>query len=99
MFLADVPFVLVFAGLLMLGIVGFLIMVVTMIFSAIGSAFRALIGRPERSAEGDERPRPVVAVGIVCERPGCGHVNPPRARFCARCGRRLVRAGELDEYG
>lgn len=99
MLLADVPFVLVFVGLLMLGIVGFLIMVVTMIFGAIGSAFRALVGRPAPPAPHRRLPRPVVAVGIVCERPQCGHVNPQRARFCARCGRRLDRARDVDDYG
>jgi hypothetical protein len=25
----------------------------------------------------------------MCRNPGCGHGNPPNARYCARCGRRL----------
>jgi len=29
------------------------------------------------------------APGSVCPDPECGHINPPNARYCARCGQRL----------
>ncbi len=34
-----------------------------------------------------------------CTHPGCGHLNPPAARFCARCGRSLSGATETNDYG
>lgn len=32
--------------------------------------------------------RPTMAV--ACSNPQCGNVNRPNARFCSRCGRRLL---------
>jgi hypothetical protein len=26
---------------------------------------------------------------VMCRNPECGHTNPPRARYCARCGQEL----------
>jgi hypothetical protein len=28
---------------------------------------------------------------VECPDPECGHLNPPHARYCARCGRDLTR--------
>jgi rRNA maturation endonuclease Nob1 len=36
------------------------------------------------STSGPRRRQP----GIAC--PHCDHANPPQARFCARCGRKLT---------
>lgn len=102
MLLAGAQFILIIVGLIVLGLVGFVIMVgmvLTKIFNSIGSVFRSLLGQSEHSAEPDSCSRPMMGGGIVCERPNCGHVNPPQARYCARCGQRLRRAGDLDEYG
>jgi hypothetical protein len=27
---------------------------------------------------------------MVCPDPECGHANPPNARYCAQCGRKLT---------
>ena len=33
----------------------------------------------------------------ICPAENCGHVNPKRARYCARCGRKLTGAdGQAD---
>ncbi len=29
---------------------------------------------------------------LSCPNPECGHTNPPRARYCARCGQELPNA-------
>lgn len=33
--------------------------------------------------------RKPAGTGVTCPAEGCGHLNPPNARYCARCGRQL----------
>lgn len=46
-----------------------------------------LLGRTDRPAR-----KRIVSAGRICNRRGCGHVNPAEARFCTRCGQALESA-------
>jgi hypothetical protein len=35
----------------------------------------------------------------ICPGQDCGHVNPKRARYCARCGRELTAPGDRTDAG
>lgn len=100
MLLADSVIVVV-AGLFLVGLVGFFAMVIALVGRLFGFVFRVLTGGDEPAAP--QLPTYTGQVHQVCPNPRCGHANPPRARFCARCGRRLGADDndddDLDEYG
>ena len=65
-----------------------LIIVIIKLFAVVGKAFDSSSG-PD-----DLRWRRGASYGRstgekTCDSPRCGQVNPPEARFCARCGHRL----------
>ncbi len=35
----------------------------------------------------------------ACPHPGCGYLNRPEARYCARCGTALGPPTDVDRYG
>lgn len=96
MILADFVVVWWVGGLLLLGIVGFFVMAVALAVRFIGFVFRSLFGwpneAPPEAPRGSGRRR-------VCPHRRCGHLNPPAARYCARCGRPLRAAYDVDAYG
>jgi len=83
--------------LLLVGFVGFFVVVIVMGVRLIGYVFRALFGT---SSTDDKRELPHAARnGRRCPRPACQHVNPSRAQFCARCGQPLGAFCDVDAYG
>jgi hypothetical protein len=63
--------------------------ILRMIFRALGWGARLLV---PPTVPAQRRTIDVHASNVKCERPRCGAGNPPGARFCRRCGKRL--AGE-----
>lgn len=80
-------------GLFAVGVIGFFIMAATMIFSALGSLLRMFVG--DRGAGG----RAARNRAANCTHTTCGHVNPPGARFCGRCGAPIRSDQNWDSYG
>ncbi len=98
MFLADAGIAVWIIGFLLVGVVGFAVMIVALVFRFIGWTFRTIAGG---SAAGKSR-----RVGhaervrrLICPYRGCGHSNEPIAIFCGRCGRPLRRTYDVDAYG
>ncbi len=82
MVLADFVFVWV-GGALLLGFFGFFAVLVAAVVRIVRAIIRALLPvwhRTEDVGTSDAR---------ACVNPRCGHVNPPGARFCGRCGNSL----------
>ncbi len=80
MLLGDVGITVVWIALVFgAGFLGFFIVLV----SAIGRLLSRLVGRVGHSLgwAGEYR---------TCGQPRCGHLNPQRARYCARCGHPLL---------
>jgi hypothetical protein len=65
-------------GLMIVGIVGFILMLATAVGALVSMMARA--GRTLIGLSGDSAPR-------ACGR--CQHVNAAHARYCAQCGRAL----------
>ena len=98
MFLADAGIAVWIIGFLLVGVLGFGVMVVALLFRFIGWTFRAMTGRPGtrkslQMARADRHRR------LICPHRGCGHTNEPIAIFCGRCGRPLRRTYDVDAYG
>jgi uncharacterized paraquat-inducible protein A len=93
--LADGGF-LIAIGLMLLGLVGFLGMAVVLILRLVRFVLRALVGQPAHPARATLE---VDEGRVLCSHPSCRHANPPAARFCGRCGRRLARHKDVDAYG
>ena len=94
MLLAD-SVILVFIGLMAIGIIGFFAMSVVLVVRFLSFVFRALAGSTqEQPATPRFEPR-----HDVCPHPRCGHVNRQGARYCARCGRPLGQHSDVDAYG
>ena len=84
-------------GLMLLGFLGFFVMLVATVGRVLGFIFRLLTGHAGRrdaaasgSAPGAER---------LCRQPRCGHLNPGEARYCGRCGNALGPPDDVDHYG
>ena len=98
MFVADAGITLWIAGLFLVGLLGFFVVLVTMLFRFIGWFFRAVTGGHEASERSS--PAPIhQRRRLVCPHPGCGHSNGPTALYCGRCGRPLRRAYDVDAHG
>jgi hypothetical protein len=98
MFVADAGAALWIAGLLLVGFLGFFLVLVTMVFRFIGWIVRSLLGlgSPDRSVA---VPGYHVGRRLVCPHPGCGHSNRATALYCGRCGRPLRQTYDVDAYG
>lgn len=86
-------------GLVLAGIVGFVVMALVLAGKLVGLLFRSLVGGPAEAASGRRASRARDAGSVVCPQRRCAHVNAWNARFCARCGRPLRRAYDTDLYG
>lgn len=78
-----------FGGLMIAGIIGFVIMFMAVILSVIGAVLRglaALLGLGGGRVE-----QPPLNGPRVCAHRQCGHINAAGARFCGRCGQPLGR--------
>ncbi len=88
MILADLV-ILWFGGVVLIGFVGFFVVVVSLLGRALRGLGRLLAGddgtAKTSSAGGEYSPR-------VCEHPHCGYLNRGNARYCARCGSPLNEA-------
>ena len=76
-------------ALFVIGFFGLSVFVIALAFRGVSALLRAIFGSPTDAA---------LELGPtaleVCPHARCGHANPHRARFCARCGRALRRAFE-----
>lgn len=95
MLLAD-SVILVVAGLILIGIVGFFAAAVAMVVRFLGFVFRAIAGSPPT---GSLLAPPTQKRHDACPHAGCGYVNRYGARYCARCGRALGAQQNVDAYG
>jgi len=98
MFVADAGIAVWVIGLLLIGLLGFCVMVVALVFRFIGWTFRALTGGSAGGGSGS-LPHGGRSRRLICPHQGCGHSNDPTALFCARCGRPLRRTYDVDAYG
>lgn len=74
---------------------------VSLLFGLVRGAWRMLAGAPtdddpaRLSPPNRRRPR---QYRRACPHDGCGHLNRPEARFCARCGAQLGAPQPVDAY-
>ena len=98
MLLADAGIAVWVIGFLLVGILGFAVMILALVFRFIGWTFRAVTGGSacgkQRGAGHADHVR-----RLLCPHRGCGHSNEPTAIFCGRCGRPLRRTYDVDAYG
>lgn len=81
--LADAGIVVWVFGILVIGFVAFFAVLISMILRGLRFVFR-LLASDSPGPQTDSLPE-----YRVCPHPGCGQVNTPGARYCARCGRAL----------
>ena len=98
MFVADAGIALWIAAFLLIGVFGFFVMAVALLFRFLGWLFRTITGTSAARRPGSE-PRIRQLRQMICPHPGCGHANGPTALYCGRCGRPLRRAYDVDAYG
>ena len=97
MFIADAGIGIWIIGLLLVGVLGFVVMVLALIFRFFGWTLRAIFGGRRRKAGRLEHGH--AGRRLICPHKGCGHSNDPRALYCGRCGRPLRRTYDVDAYG
>ena len=98
MFVADAGAALWIAGLLLVGFLGFFLVLVTMVFRFVGWVVRALIGGGSANRT-INAPNDHAGRRMSCPHPGCGHSNRATALYCGRCGRPLRQPYDVDAYG
>lgn len=98
MFVADAGITLWIIVILLVGLLGFFLVLATMVVRFLGWVFRALTGRLGAEERADALPGNPER-RVICPHPGCGHTNGPTALYCARCGRPLRRAYDVNGYG
>lgn len=84
MMLADGGIVIVWVvGVLLIGFAGFFIVLLAALGRLLRGAWRAATWPFScgRHASPNLPPTP-----RTCRQPRCGHINPPDARYCGRCG-------------
>ena len=83
--------------ILVLGFIGFFVVLAVMITRLVGYVMRSLFGASRhRSGLAAEAPAGPVR---ICPDPRCAHVNTAAARYCARCGQSLGAVCDVDAYG
>lgn len=94
MFVADAGIGLWVVAVLLVGLLGFFLVVATLVVRVatlvvrfLGWVLPVLTGRRQRPTRVDSPPNP--GRQMICPHVGCGHVNGPLALYCARCGRPL----------
>ncbi len=87
MLLADLQVFVVLGVVLLVGFAGFFVVVIGSVIRALACAFRTLVG----ALFGADPPDPGIPPNTLaaCPNTRCGYLNPPQARYCARCGSRL----------
>jgi hypothetical protein len=83
------------AGLLLLGFLGFFVVLALVVVKFTRSVFGSVFGHGGWTASA-ERSGPAVR---LCGNERCGYLNPAQARYCARCGRKLGALQGADEHG
>jgi Na+-transporting methylmalonyl-CoA/oxaloacetate decarboxylase gamma subunit len=96
--MADAGITLWIAGILLIGVLGFFLVLVTLMVRFIGWVFRSITGTPARHKRVSGPPANP-SRRMVCPHPGCAHTNGPTALYCGRCGRPLRRTYDVDAYG
>ncbi len=103
MLVADATVVLWVVILFGIGLIGFVLMAVSLlwrVFADLGSAIRGLFsGGGGRGAARRIPPIPPAGEPQECPNERCRHPNTSEARFCARCGHALRRGRDVDAYG
>ncbi len=98
MLIADAGIAVWIIGFLLVGVLGFAVMIVALVFRFIGWTFRTITGGSaagkSRGVSHADRVR-----RLICPYRGCGHSNEPIAIFCGRCGRPLRRTYDVDANG
>lgn len=112
--LADVSVIVWVGGAMLIGFVGFFVMILAFITRLIRYVFRSISGPAQRGPVDRQVPRgaarqvprgaarpvaPRQGRPVICPHPRCGHANPRGGVYCSRCGRPLSRSSELDAYG
>jgi hypothetical protein len=85
-------FVGIFAVVFTLGVIGFIVAAMILVFRFVSFVIRSVLGLDDARGRPEHAP-----LRRACPRPRCGLVNAPGSRYCARCGQSL--ADELDAYG
>lgn len=88
MFVADGGIAIWIIGLLLVGLLGFGVVLFSLIFKFLAWLLRSLVKivaprRPAHCALDDATRR------TICPHADCGRANGPTALYCGRCGRRL----------
>ena len=95
MILADAGISVWIVGLFVIGIFGFIVSILTIIFRVLGRMLRFIFGGSQTPLPPPPRP----PYNTICPHAGCGHVNQPRALYCARCGQPLRKRHDVDAHG
>lgn len=95
MALADFVFVWI-GGALLIGFFGFFAVVLTALARMVRFVLRAALPRDH---DEDAATTSAAAAPRLCAQPRCGHLNPPGARYCARCGSSLGNQNDVERYG
>jgi hypothetical protein len=95
MILADAGISVWIIGLFVIGIFGFIVSILTIVFRVLGRIVRLVTSgsRPPLP------PPPSRPHNVLCSRAGCGHANQPTALYCARCGQPLRNRHDVDTHG
>jgi hypothetical protein len=98
MLLADAGIAVWIIGFLLVGVLGFAVMILALVFRFIGWTFRAVTGGSTSRTPRSGAPA-VRQHRLTCPHRGCGTSNQPTAIFCGRCGRPLRRTYDVDAHG
>lgn len=96
MLLADAGITVWIVGLFVIGILGFVVSILTILFRVFGRVLGFVFG------SGTKKPPlvpPSPPANRICPHTGCGHANQPTALYCARCGQPLRKRHDVDAYG
>jgi len=99
MLIADAGITVWVGVLLLVGVLGFFVMVVALVFRFLGWILRTLAGVFRGSRNAATPATNTHGRSLVCPHAGCGHINGPTALYCARCGRPLRRTYDVNTYG
>ena len=95
--MAAVDFGISIIVILVVGFIGFFVVMAVMVTRLVGYVLRSLFSGS--SGRADPTRRISARPGRICPDPRCAHVNSPAARYCARCGQPLGAVCDVDAYG